>query len=113
MRSGDFTGLPTIYDPTSQTVGANGVVQRASFASEYGNGNKIPTTMLDPVANAIQKYYPMPNVPGVTTNGLTTNNFFYNVPSNAPEYAWFWRGDYDISPTNRLTITDLQNGEFT
>ena len=109
MRSGDFTGLPTIYDPTTQTVGANGAVKRASFASEYGNGNKIPITMLDPVANAIQKYYPMPNVAGVTTNGLTTNNFFYNVPSNAPEYAWFWRGDYDISPTNRLTITDLQN----
>jgi hypothetical protein len=109
MLAGDFTGFPTIYDPTTQTVGAGGVVQRASFASEYGNGNKIPTSMIDSVANAIQKYYPAPNVPGVVTNGITTNNFFYNVPSNSPEYQWFWRVDYDISPKNRLTVTDLQN----
>ena len=32
MMAGDFTGFPTIYDPTTQTV-VNGVVTRQSFAA--------------------------------------------------------------------------------
>ena len=49
---GDFTGLPTIYDPTTQVV-TNGIVTRQSFASEYNNGNKIPVNIISSVAEAI------------------------------------------------------------
>jgi hypothetical protein len=59
MRNGDFTDLATIYDPTTQVV-SGGVVTRQSFASEYGNGNKIPTNLVSSVAQAIQAYYPRP-----------------------------------------------------
>ncbi len=84
--SGDFTGQATIYDPTKTTTQATGTylypgqtvpsqcpcVIRQSFASEYGNGNKIPASRFDPVAAAIQKYYPASNAPGqnVNTAGL-------------------------------------------
>jgi len=59
MRNGDFTGLATIYDPTTQVV-SGGVVTRQSFASEYGNGNVIPSNLVSSVAKAIQAYFPPP-----------------------------------------------------
>jgi hypothetical protein len=43
MISGDFTGQPTIYDPTTQVITqtTNGpVVTRKSFADEYGQGTR-------------------------------------------------------------------------
>ncbi|MHB1793494.1 MAG: carboxypeptidase-like regulatory domain-containing protein [Acidobacteriaceae bacterium] len=108
MRAGDFTGQPTIYDPTTQTVDASGIVHRQSFASEYGNGNKIPALMIDTVANAAQAYYPAPNLTGTVVNGQTTNNFFYNVPNTSTVSRYFGRVDYDINSANRLTMTDFQ-----
>ena len=63
VLGGDFTGFPTIYDPNTTTI-VGGVVQRTSFATEYGNGNKIPVSRIDPVAKAIQGYFPAPNAPG-------------------------------------------------
>lgn len=108
MRAGDFTGQPTIYDPTTQTVDAAGIVHRKSFASEYGNGNKIPPAMMDKVAKAVQAYFPAPNVPGVVKNGITTNNYFYNVPAPSSIEKYVGRVDYDINPKNRLTLSDNQ-----
>ena len=108
MRSGDFTGMPTIYDPTTQTVDpTTGKVQRQSFASEYGNGNKIPSTMIDSVAKAIQAYYPEPNVAGTVVTGIPKNNYFYNAPSSTPEQRFFGRLDYDITGKNRFTASEF------
>jgi hypothetical protein len=103
MRNGDFTGLPTIYDPTTQTV-VNGVVTRLSFADEYGNGNKIPASMLDTVAKNIQALYPAPT-PGLGTvsNGVTLNNFAYLIPTVTPSAKYFGRFDADMTKTNRIT----------
>ncbi len=109
MLTGDFTGLPTIYDPATTTV-VGGVVQRTSFAAEYGNGNKIPASRFDPVSKAIQAYYPLANTPGtIASNGLTSNNFFYNVPNSAPFTKYFGRLDYNIRDNNRLTISDTES----
>jgi len=110
MLAGDFTGQPTIYDPTTQVIDAGGNLVRQSFASEYGNGNKIPSTMMDTVAKAMQTYFPKANVtnPDVA-DGITTNNYFYNWASNSPGWGYFWRGDYDITPKNRLTATEFYN----
>jgi hypothetical protein len=108
---GDFTGQPTIYDPTTQVVtqGPNGpVVTRTSFADEYHNGNKIPASMIDPVATAIESYYPKPNVAGQIFQGAETNNYFYNFSVANPGTKYFGRLDYDITPSNRLTISDTQ-----
>ena len=107
MLSGDFTGQDTIYDPATTTI-VNGVVHRMSFADEYGNGNRIPDSRIDPVARAIQAYYPAANTPGKVVNGITQQNFFYNVPGSNPFTKYFGRLDYDITSNNRLTISETE-----
>ena len=65
QRAGDFSAYPTIiYDPTTGNPDGTG---RQPFA-----GNKIPTSMLDPITLKLQSYYPLPNVPG----GGTLNNYY-------------------------------------
>ncbi len=108
MLGGDFTGQPTIYDPTTQVV-SSGTVTRHSFASEYGNGNKIPAGMIDTVAKALQAYFPAPNVSGTVANGITTNNYFYNIPSPSHTNKYYGRLDYDLTQYNRATITDMES----
>jgi len=102
VMGGDFsgTGFPTIYDPTSQVVSGS-TVTRKSFADEYGNGNKIPSGMIDSVAKAIQAYYPSTSshpstgnfVNGTTSGGIVTDNYYYSVPSTSPLIKYFGRLD--------------------
>lgn len=106
MRSGDFSapGLPTIYDPSTTTCAGPGSINctRTAFA-----GNII-TTPLDPVAKALEAYYPLPNRPGLV------NNFYYQVKQPNPSIRIFGRLDYDVSPKNRVTfsITARDNPAF-
>ena len=70
-RQGNFSGLSVITDPS-----ANG----APFP-----GNQIPTSRLNPVALALQNYYPTPNVGN--TSVLATRNYQGIVeasPGNLP-----------------------------
>lgn len=107
MRTGDFTGLASIYDPTTQTVNA-GVVTRQTFASEYGNGNKIPTALLDPVAKNIQAVFPTEN----TGSAVPVNDYSYIAQgSKFPVVKYFGRFDLDLTSNNRLTGSSAwQNG---
>ncbi len=104
MKNGDFTGLPTIYDPTAQVVSGS-TVTRPSFASEYGNGNKIPVGMIDQVAQNIQKIYPSPspNLSGIV------NNFQYITASRSTLQKWFGRFDADVSKSNHLSGSSAYN----
>jgi hypothetical protein len=128
VMAGDFTGFPTIYDPTTQVVQQSGTavingvqqtcpcVTRKSFAEEYGNGNKIPSALIDPVAAKLQAYFPTDSnhpstgkfVPGVTVGGVVTNNYYYSVPAPNPYQKFFGRLDWDVTPTNRITMSDTQ-----
>lgn len=132
MMNGDFSGpgFPTLYDPTTQTVKPNGsctytdgafastggvspagvpCVQRVSFISEYGS-NKIPAVMINPVAQQFQKLFPKPNIAGVDTGrGYNQNNYAYQAPSSNPFIKWFGRLDYDVTPTNRLTLSETES----
>lgn len=127
MMSGDFTGagFPTLYDPTTQTVNPAGgctytdgapaskagvpCVIRKSFISEYGS-NKIPAGMISSIAQAFQKKFPTPNVTGqLTSKGYYQNNYAYQAPSTNPYIKWFGRMDYDVSPSNRLTLAETES----
>jgi hypothetical protein len=99
MRSGDFTGLAPIYNPTTQTVDpTSGAVTRQPFAN-----NQIPASMFDTVAKNIQSYFPQPNRAGTVVNGVTTNNYSYQLPSSSPKRKYFGRFDADVTSNNRIT----------
>ncbi|HET7347221.1 MAG TPA: TonB-dependent receptor, partial [Acidobacteriaceae bacterium] len=104
MKNGDFTGLPTIYDPTTQVVSGT-TVTRQSFASEYGIGNKIPAGMIDPVAKNIQALFPSPspNLPGIV------NNFQYITAPKSTLQKYFGRFDADVTHNNRLSGSSAYN----
>jgi hypothetical protein len=135
MANGDFTaaGMPTIFDPTTQTIQYTGTHQyaslkapqqcpcviRKSFAAEYGNGNRIPAGMINPVAknfqtllltlgnNAVQQ----PTNVGTSqiVQGVVTNNYAYSTPGVNTFTKYFGRLDYDINPKNRLTISQTES----
>lgn len=119
--SGNFTGEKTIYDPTTQTIAydakGNPYPVRKSFMSEYGS-NAIPTALFDPVASKMQQFYPTPSnhiaggkfIPGSTgADGEIQNNFYSSLPQSTPYRKFFGRLDYDVTPNNRITMSDTQS----
>ncbi|MFN2578199.1 MAG: carboxypeptidase regulatory-like domain-containing protein [Pyrinomonadaceae bacterium] len=111
MRNGDFSALITdrtnvantantiIYNPfTGVTSGSN--VVRTSFGCPTSGAatatcNIIPSTLFNPVAAALLKFYPLPNTAG-TANG-TQSNYFSNVLRHEKYRAWLTRLDHRIS----------------
>jgi len=76
MRTGDFSKLVnaqgqavTIYNPFDFTRDGNGDPVRVPFS-----GNKIPATMINPIAAAVTKFMPSPNQPTPGGNRYSTNN---------------------------------------
>jgi hypothetical protein len=121
VLGGDFTGLQNIFDPTTQTIAhdskGNPYPVRKSFASEYGS-NAIPTSMFDSVAQKFEQWYPTPTshipqghfVPGtVGSEGEPQNNFYTSELQSAPFRRYFGRFDYDVTPSNRITMSDTQS----
>jgi hypothetical protein len=122
IMGGNFTGIQTIYDPTTQTIAhdsaGNPYPVRQSFASEYGNGNVIPSGLFDTLAKNVQQFYPTPSshigggqfLPGsVGSEGELQNNFYSSQLAPNPIRRYFGRLDYDITPTNRITMSDTQS----
>jgi hypothetical protein len=134
VMGGDFsaTGLPTLYDPTTQVIKTTGTciqdgttivasatnpcVQRTAFQNEaqYGGDgthatNKIPTALMSPTALAIQKYYPTSNVTGQANGGYNINNYHYSVPNSNPFIKFFGRLDYDVTNNNRITASETES----
>jgi hypothetical protein len=119
--NGDFSGLPTIYDPASTTViqqtgsytypGASTPTACPCIGRTPFPNNQIPTDRFDPVAKAIQAYFPAPNTAGTVSNGQAQNNYTYTAPNSNPFTKFFGRLDYDINSSNRLTgsVTEGDN----
>lgn len=104
MKAGDFSGsgLPVIYDPSTTTGStANGTFSRTAFS-----GNKI--TNISPVAQAVLKYWPEPNVTCPGGVSFCPNNYFYDQVAPNPNLRYFGRIDYDFSSTNRVTFSISQ-----
>jgi Carboxypeptidase regulatory-like domain/TonB dependent receptor len=104
MRNGDFSALLAqgivIYDPLSaQTVGAR--VVRQPFA-----GNIIPTNRLNPIAQKVLSYYPLPNQPG-TASG--SDNFFYANPRTDDFYSISTRVDHTVTAKQRFMARYTRN----
>src|SRR6185369_954749 len=113
MRTGDFSklvnglGVPIpIYDPLTATYDASGniLTNRQQFP-----GNIIPANRLDPVAKAVTKYMPLPNIstPGATYSsqdftvaGLFDKDKYYNLTM---------RFDANIGSKHRLFFSEASN----
>ncbi|MEO8436213.1 MAG: carboxypeptidase-like regulatory domain-containing protein [Pyrinomonadaceae bacterium] len=118
MRTGDFSALivnrnniadaanTIIYNPFSGTTSGSNVVRTsfgcpASGAVPVGSTcNMIPTSLINPVAAALVKYYPLPNAPGV--GGGTQNNFFSNQIRHQKYRAWLMRVDHKLSENQSI-----------
>jgi len=121
VMGGDFTGMQTIFDPTTQTIAhdaqGNPYPVRKSFASEYGS-NAVPSGLFDPVSATMQQFYPTPDnhipggsfVPGtIGSEGELQNNFYASLLASYPFRRYFGRLDYNVNQNNRLTASDTQS----
>lgn len=90
-RNGDFSGVPTIYNPFN--VAADG--RRVPFAN-----NQIPRSMMDPVAVNMSKYMPMPNQAGRGAYHL--DNFFGSAAFPVDSNKYNGRIDYNLSARHQL-----------
>ena len=104
MRNGDFSALLArgiqIYDPLSaQTVGAN--VVRQPFP-----GNIIPANRLNPIAQKVLGYYPLPNQPGTATG---SDNFFDANPRTDDFYSVSTRFDHTLTSKQRIMARYTRN----
>ncbi|MFN7926861.1 MAG: carboxypeptidase regulatory-like domain-containing protein [Blastocatellia bacterium] len=94
---GDFSKQPSvrrdIYDPNTLT-GTGATATKTQFA-----GNILPLNRWDPVAAAIIKLYPDPNIAGREND---TNNYFYSPSAKDDANQYDVRGDYNFSDNQRF-----------
>lgn len=92
---GDFSAVSTkIYDPSSTTLQSNGTYVRTQFKD-----NKIPTQDIDPVAAAIAKYYPAPNVSG------SANYQTFSGEEKLDPNIYVFKLDHQINQNNRISAS--------
>ncbi len=105
-RSGDFSQLLslntsktnyTIYNPYSGKL--SGTTVSRTPLSYNGARNVIPPSLLNPIAQAYLKLYPMPNQTGLA-NG--EDNYFVNAPSIDNFDNEFGRLDYNLGNNDKI-----------
>lgn len=103
MLTGDFSAarlangnLVTIYDPSTTRPNPAG----AGFVRTAFPGNVIPGNRIDPVARNVMKYFPAPNVAGVTALGAI--NYTRTDGNVVPKDSWSTRLDHNFGEKNRI-----------
>jgi hypothetical protein len=100
MRSGNFTGLATIYDPFSATLSGT-TINRTALP-----GNTIPSSELNPIAKAYLGYFPEPTLPSATVNN------FVSAPNTIDDYSnEMGRIDFNMSERSRL-YADVRHTDY-
>ncbi|MDQ3253347.1 MAG: carboxypeptidase-like regulatory domain-containing protein [Acidobacteriota bacterium] len=101
QRAGDFSQtfnaagqLMTIYNPFDTFINSAGAVERRPFP-----GNKIPQSMMNPVALKALSYLPLPNQQG--TAFTNTANWFDNGINTSSNHQINIRGDHNFSESTR------------
>jgi Carboxypeptidase regulatory-like domain/TonB dependent receptor-like, beta-barrel len=103
QREGDFSQtfnasgqLMTIYNPFDTFINSAGAVERRPFP-----GNKIPKSMMDPVALKALSYLPLPNQQGAAFTN--TANWFNNGINSSSAHQINIRGDHNFSERTRAS----------
>jgi Carboxypeptidase regulatory-like domain len=100
-RQGNFSGVlaadgssSQLYDPYSAVLSGATITR-----TPYPN-NVIPTTQLNPIAQAYLKFYPEPNITPVRPDGY--ENFLSNATTNDNYNNELGRLDYNMSNSSRM-----------
>lgn len=104
QRNGDFSktlnqagALIRIFNPFTTRVNP---ANTAQFIRDQFTDNKIPTNLIDPVAQNILKFYPLPNQPGdANTNA---NNYVASGSTQTNLDNYDFRIDHRISETQNF-----------
>lgn len=110
-RRGDFSALLSvgsqyqIYDPATISPVGDGTFRRLPLT-----GNIIPASRIDPIAQKLISYYPLPNVTG-TEDGL--NNFSSSPPNILKRPQHTARLDHTFNPNNRGFFSVMRSYEYT
>jgi hypothetical protein len=100
MRQGNFSGLPTIYDPFSGTLSGT-TINRTPLPN-----NAIPTAEMSSIAKSFLQYYPEPTLAGATINN------FISAPNTTDDYSnEMGRIDYNMSDRSRL-FADIRHTAY-
>lgn len=105
QRAGDFSqtftssGAPMIiYNPFSTRANPS---SPGAYIRDAFSGNKIPSALMSPVATAVLKYYPKPNLLGLPNSGA--QNLFLQGPTPINKENYGIRLDYNLTSTRRLS----------
>ena len=103
QRQGDFSEtrnaagqVMTIYNPFDTFVNAAGNIERRPFP-----GNRIPTSMMDPIALKALAYFPLPNT--ASTSITDTNNWFGQGINESVSRQMNLKVDHNFTTQSRLT----------
>lgn len=91
---GNFAGQPLIYDPATTAPDSTGRLTRSAFPN-----NVIPRNRLDPVAQAIAKFYPAPNTAGTRNFSGFIGEKLLDIDAEAA------RVDHQINQRNQLSAS--------
>lgn len=123
-RTGDFSGLATIYDPATRVFDAAGNVTQAP--TPFLN-NRIPTNRINPVSQKLLAFFPLPQAERTGANyvnnearRIDADQYTYRVDfTESSNSSWFFRHSishelgYDpfaIPNMGINTDTDVQQG---
>jgi hypothetical protein len=106
MRTGDFTELANatntafLFDPTSTSCSSSTTCTRNPLQGMKGGvatNNVIPSTMVSPIAQAMESFLP------AVSNSNLANNYLGTVPTGFDNHLFDYRVDYDLSSVHRIS----------
>lgn len=104
-RKGDFSRtfnrsgrLVQIFNPFSTKPNPNG----RGFVREPFPGNAVPSSLMDPVALSVIKFYPLPNVPGEPFTNR--NNYFKTGSLSLDTDNYDFRVDHHFSDMDKVFV---------
>ncbi len=97
MRSGNYNGVDTVYDPNTYNSSTN---TRTPFAN-----NTIPASRFDPVGVNLLQVFALPNLPGVV------NNFRFSPLTVQTQNEWDGRLDQTFTEKDSMFARYTYGGE--
>jgi len=104
-RGGDFSTISIpVLDPCAGTVNAQGACPQSTAVPVQFQGNKIPSSRINPTSKALLYLWPNPNSAGIVTPTGTINNFNTVSRTGGDQDQVVSRFDQDITMRQTLYV---------